>query len=46
MLMVHLGVTLTSGNMNVFKTSLGMEAMHRSLLKEDKVKELMHSGSL
>ena len=38
-------VTLTSGNMNVLKTSLGMEATHRSLLKEDKVKAPMNSGS-
>ena len=45
MLMEHLMVTLTSGNTNVLKTSLGMEAMRRSLLKEDRVKAPMNSGS-
>lgn len=45
MLMDYLMVTLTSGNMNVLKTSLGTEAMHRSLLKEDRAKAPMNSGS-
>ena len=38
-------VTLTSGNMNVLRTSLGMEVPRRSLLKEDRVKAPMNSGS-
>lgn len=38
-------VTLTSGNMNASRTSLGTEATHRSLLKEDRAKAPMNSGS-
>ena len=43
--MAHLGAMATSGNINALRTSLGTEATHRSLLKEDKVKAPMNSGS-
>ena len=42
---VHLITISTSGNMNASRTSLGTEEPRRSLLKEDRAKAPMNSGS-